>query len=253
VELMGGMKRFVRPGQKVVIKPNMSFPAPPERASNTHPDVVRELALMCREAGAAHVAILDNPLASADRCLEAAGIREALTNVDGASVRMIEDPSLFHETDLVQGTILKKTDIMRPVLEAHVLIAAPVAKSHSGAGVSLSMKGMMGLIQDRIVMHRLNLAETIVDVASHLKPHLVVIDATRVLSTGGPGGPGTVIPAGTVIASTDMVAADAYTVSAFEWYGQKYRPDQVRHIRVAHERGLGRMDWENLRVQTVTV
>ena len=101
-------------------------------------------------------------------------------------------------------------------------------------------------------MHwRYDLHTSIVDLCTVVKAHLTVIDATRVLSTNGPGGPGKVLKENTVIASADMVAADAFTVASFEWYGKKYQPKQVRHIREAHERGLGRMDIENLKVKTV--
>lgn len=253
VEMLGGMKRFVKAGARVVIKPNMSFPTPPERASNTHPLVVKTIAAMCREAGAARVLVLDNPLAPEEQCLEMSGIAEACKPVDDDMVHTVTDPSRFKEVDIKGAVRLKQTDIMKEVLSSDVLIAAPVAKSHSGAGVSLSMKGMMGLIYDRAVMHRLDLHESIVDLASRLKPQLAVIDATRVLSTGGPGGPGKVLTPGTIIASSDMVAADAYTASAFDWYGKKYRPDQVKHIRLAHQRGLGRMDIENLNIKSITL
>jgi uncharacterized protein (DUF362 family) len=253
VELLGGMKQFVKKGNRVLIKPNMSFPTPPERASNTHPEVVRELAAMCKEAGASRVMILDNPLAPAERCLEASGISDACKVVDDKMVHMVSDASLYQEVNIPNAVSLSKTDIMKDALKADVLIAAPVAKSHSGAGVSLSMKGMMGLIYNRRIMHVMDLHSCIADLASVLKAHLTVIDATRVLSTGGPGGPGKVLKMDTVIASKDMVAADAYAVSSFEWYGKKYQPAQVKHIREAHERGLGRMDIENLTVKTVSV
>jgi uncharacterized protein (DUF362 family) len=252
VGLLGGMGAFVKKGDRVVIKPNMSFPTPPERASNTHPDVVRELAAMCREAGAASIRVLDNPLAPAERCLENSGIPAACQGIDAGMVHMVTDPSLYQEKDIPGGRVLTRTDIMRAVLQADVLIAAPVAKSHSGAGVSLSMKGMMGLIYDRRILHALDLHTGIVDLATILRADLAVIDATRVLSSGGPGGPGKVLRADRVIASRDMVAADAYTVSAFEWYGRKFAPNQVRYIREAHQRGLGRMDIENLTIRTVT-
>jgi len=74
-----------------------------------------------------------------------------------------------------------------------------------------------------------------------------------VLSTGGPRGPGTVLNEQTVIASPDMVAADAYTVSAFPWYGRWFAPRQVGHIRLAAERGLGRLDVENLKVEKLAL
>ena len=66
-------------------------------------------------------------------------------------------------------------------------------------------------------------------------------------------GQGKVLKKDTVIASKDMVAADAYAVSLFEWYGKRFKPGQVRHIREAHKRGLGRMDVENLNIKAITL
>jgi uncharacterized protein (DUF362 family) len=253
IAMLGGISRFVKEGDRVVIKPNMSFPVGPERASNTHPLVVKTVAALCKEAGAGRVLVPDNPLAPAERCLEASGIYAACESVEKDMTHMVSNPHSFKEVDIKGGKTLTETDVMKSVLEADVLVAVPVAKSHSGAGVSLSMKGMMGLIRNRYVMHRIGLHEAIVDLASLLTPQLVVVDATRVLTTGGPGGPGKVITPGTVIASADMVAADAYTVQSFEWYGKRYAPSQVKHIRLAHERGLGRMDIEHLAVKKTSV
>ncbi len=253
VQIMGGMGKFVKKGGRVVIKPNMSFASGPERASNTHPLVVKTLAAMCKEAGAGRVLVLDNPLAPAERCLEQSGISAACDAVEKDMTHMVSSPYSFKEVSIPRGKTLTSTEVMKEVLAADLLIAAPVAKSHTGAGVSLSMKGMMGLIENRHIMHRLDLQESIVDLASLLQPGLVVVDATRVLTSGGPGGPGKVIRPDTIIASTDMVAADAYTVSAFEWYGKQYEPAQVKHIRLAHERGLGRMDINKLTIRNTTV
>ncbi len=254
VGLLGGMEAFVKPGARVVIKPNMSFPSSPGRASNTSPEVVRELAVMCKEAGAAKVLVLDHTLGPADACLEKSGIRAACASVSGNMVHALNDDSLFRAADIPEGKTMRRTEIMKEVLKSDVLIAAPTAKSHSGAGVSLSMKGMMGLIYDRGAMHgRYDLHTSIVDLCTVLKADLTVIDGSRVLSTNGPRGPGKVLKTNTIIASKDMVAADAYAVSAFEWWGKRFKPSRVRHIREAHERGLGRMDVENLRIRTIQV
>ncbi len=251
VDLLGGMRNFVKPGQKVVIKPNMSFAHDPERGTNTHPEVVRELVAMCKEAGAGRVRVLDHPLRKQELCIE--GVKKACAVFDEDMVYGLTDSEFFAPALITRGVEMKQTDVMRDVLEADVLIAAPVAKSHGSAGVSLSMKGMMGLIWNRWVMHvRYDLHASIVDLASLLTPRLVVVDATRVLSTEGPSGPGKVLPMNTVIASADMVAADAQTVRMFEWYGRRFEPRQVKHIRIAHERGLGRMDVENLRIEEAT-
>lgn len=253
VELLGGMGAFVKSGDRVVIKPNMSFANPPEMATTTHPEVVREVAVMCKEAGASKVDILDNTLSSAEMCLEQTGIRSACRGLD-FSVENIDDARRFREVDLPDGNSMKRTEVMREVLEADVLIAAPVAKHHSSAGVSLSMKGNMGLILNRSVMHwKYNLHESIVDLSTLLKADLAIIDVTRALTTNGPGGPGEVVRYDTVIASPDMVAADAKAVSMVQWYGKSLAPRQVKHIRIAHERGLGRMDIENLRTAEISV
>ncbi|MBI9082332.1 MAG: DUF362 domain-containing protein [Desulfobacterales bacterium] len=250
VNLLGGMGAFVRPGQKVVIKPNMSFDSRGESASNTHPEVVRELVAMCQEAGAGRVRVLDHTLRSKEQCIE--GVKTACSVFDGDIVQGLDRERFFRPTPIPQGETFKQTDVMGDVLDSDVLIAAPVAKSHGSTGVSLSMKGMMGLIYDRGIMHyRYDLSPAIVDLATVLKPQLVVVDASRVLTTNGPAGPGKVIEPGQVIASRDMVAADAQVVASFPWYGRRMQPRQVKHIRLAHERRLGRMDIENLIIRRV--
>ena len=253
VDLICGIESVVKKGDRVLIKPNMSFARSPEAASNTHPDVVKTVAAMCKEAGASKVIILDHTLAPGKICLQISGIGPACKAIDKNMVHTINNPSFYKQVNISGARSLAQTDVAKEFLKADVLIAVPVAKSHSATGVSLSMKGMMGLIYDRGIMHRMDLNETIVDLASFLKADLTIIDGTRVLSTGGPGGPGRVLKKNTIIASKDMVAADAFAVAAFEWYGKKFKPTQVKHIRLAHERGLGRADIENLLVKTISI
>lgn len=250
VEALGGMKAFVKPGQKVVVKPNMSFASGVDTAANTHPEVVRELLIMCREAGAGSVRVLDHAFQSGPQSLERSGILDACNSVIGGVCHNLAQGRHYRESDLAGAKDMKTNAFMTDVLEADVIIAAPVAKSHSSTGVSLSLKGQMGLIRDRNVMHaRYDLDTAIVDLCFRVKPALAVIDASRVLSTNGPGGPGKVLAPGEVIASADPVAADAMAVASYEWYGRKIQPRQVAHIARAHQRGLGRMDIENLNVQ----
>ncbi len=254
VDLLGGMGRFVNPGQKVVIKPNMSFSQGVDSATTTHPEVVREVLIMCKEAGAAKVRVLDHSLQNAERSLENSGILAACDGVEQGICRHLMDASFYQEADLPKALEMRDNAFMRDVLEADVIIAVPVAKSHSSAGVSLSLKGQMGLILSRGVMHsRYSLDGSIADLNSFIKPHLAIIDATRVLTTNGPGGPGLVIRPGEVIASADPVAADATAVASYEWYGRKFEPSQVKYLRLAQERGLGRLDIENLITKRIAV
>lgn len=252
VDAIGGIKRFVKPGNKVVIKPNMSFSAGPGEGPNTNPVVVAEVARLCSEAGASRIAVLDYVLHAPQDCLTMSRIPQHCAGIPNTSVSVVQGDRMFRDVEVPKGKQLKKMRVVGEVLDSDVLIAVPVGKSHSAAGVSLSMKGMMGLIQDRMIFHtRYDLHEAIVDMASVLTPQLVVIDGTRILSTGGPGGPGKVIPLDMVIASADMLAADAQMVASGTWYGQKFTPKQVKHIRIAAERGLGRCDLENLTIKEI--
>ncbi|MBI5843083.1 MAG: DUF362 domain-containing protein [Deltaproteobacteria bacterium] len=253
IKVLGGMGRFIKNGDRVVIKPNMSFAEPPESATTTHPEVVAALAALCLEAGAFSVLVVDNPLFNPLGCLDTTRIREACSSLPRVNVRVLYQEPFFSEKRIQSGRVLNSTLLMKDVLLADKIIAAPVAKSHTGAGVSLSMKGMMGLVLDRKAFHRNGLHESIVDLHTVLKADLTVVDATRVLSSNGPGGPGKILRPGKVIASADMVAADAYTTASFDWYGKKYAPRQVRHLRLAHERGLGRMDIENLMIKEIRI
>ena len=250
VELLGGMKAFIKSGNKVVIKPNMSFPNKPEAATITNPLVTKELVAMCKEAGASRIRVLDHPLRKGNIQVT----KEVLGVFKEDIVHALVKKDFYKSTPIPKGLNFKETDVMRDVLEADVLIAVPVAKSHAMTEVSLSMKGMMGLIWNRQVMHAdYDLDSAIVDLCTLLKPNLVVVDAIRVLSAGGPQAGGKVIRMDTVIASKDMVAADAKMVQMCDWYGQRFEPRQVDHIRYAHERGLGRMDVENLTVKKIKV
>jgi len=252
VEALGGMARFVKPGNKVVIKPNMSFDSGPAQGCNTHPLVVREVARLCAEAGASRISVLDNVLRSPADCLRMSQIPDKCREIPNINVSCVKADRLFREVKVQNGRELKSIRVVAEALDSDVLIAVPVGKSHGASGVSLSMKGMMGLIHDRGTFHgRHSLHESIVDMVTVLKPHLVVIDGTRILSSGGPGGPGKVIPLNLVIASADMVAADAQMVALGTWYDKKFEPKQVRHIRLASERGLGRMDIDKLNVKTL--
>ena len=255
IGLLGGMKKFVKKGSKVLIKPNMSFPNPPPMATTTNPDVVKEIALMCNEAGASSILIADYPLFDSDTCLKRSGILETCeylenTRVVGASKNT---DRLFKDTEFPGARKMSRNGVFQEALKVDTLIAVPVAKSHTATGVSLSMKGMMGLVWNRAGMHTKGLSASVVDMCSVLKADLTVIDGTRVLSTNGPRGPGKVLKEDTIIASKDMVAADAFAVSRFKWYGRKYRPAQVQYIREAHERGLGRMDIDKLSIKEIQI
>ncbi|MCR5564027.1 MAG: DUF362 domain-containing protein [Desulfovibrio sp.] len=254
VDLLGGMSAFVKPGQKVVIKPNMSFTSDIESGCNTHPEVVRTLLAMCLEAGASSVLVLDHAFQSGTRSLELSGILDACDSIVRGTCRNLTHERYYRDISLEGAKEMRRNAFMKDVLDADVLIASPVAKTNSSTGVSLSLKGQMGLILDRNIMHwRYDLDTSLIDLCEVIRPALSVIDASRVLSTNGPYGPGKVLTPGEVIASADPVAADAMAIASYEWYGRRIKPRQVGHVSQAHARGLGRMDIENLTVRRITL
>lgn len=230
----------------------MSFAASVDTAANTNPEVVRELVRLCLEAKAASVQVLDHAFREGTQPLAYSGILAACNSIAEGCCHNRTRSRYYKSFTLNNAKSMHENAAMIDVLEADVLIACPVAKSHSSTGVSLSLKGQMGLIYDRGCMHgRYDLDTAIVDLAFALKPSLTIIDASRVMSTNGPMGPGKVLQPGEIIASADPVAADAFAVSSYPWYGRTIKPRQVAHIAQAHARGLGRMDIDHLSVQRV--
>lgn len=240
IELLGGMERFVPRGSRVVLKPNMSFPHPPERATNTHPEVVATIARMCRSAGAGEVLVLDFPFNPPNACLSRSGIRDACASIKGVHTVAITAEKFFRPHAVPRGKVLREVQLMGDVLDSDVLINLPTAKSHTTTGVSLGMKGLMGLIWDRRYFHaKVDINQAIADLSSAVKVDLIVLDASRALNTAGPGGPGVITRPGRIIAGTDPVAVDAAGVEVARWYGQAFLPLQVRHIAAACDLGLG--------------
>ena len=249
IEALGGISRFVKKGQRVVLKPNMSFARTPDFSATTHPLVVATIAQACMEAGAQQVLVLDHTLQRAELCLERAGIREACKNISGAHVLALQERKFFGEIKIPQGKVLERVEVFKEVLDGDVLINMPVAKSHSATGVSLGLKGLMGMIWDRESFHsQYNINQAIADLATVIKPQLTILDATRALVSGGPGGPGEVKKPNLIIAGIDPIAVDSYGVSIVPWYGQNFKGRQVEHVLAAHQRGLGKIDVEQLKI-----
>ncbi len=138
---------------------------------------------------------------------------------------------------------------VNPLLEADTIINVPVAKSHSGARISFGMKGWMGVVKNRKPWHMfLDLHQSIADISVFIKPKLTILDATRALVTGGPGGPGEVAQLQTIVAGTDPVAVDAYGVTLAPWGGKGYKIEDIPHIVKAAELGVGRLDISNMNI-----
>ncbi len=242
---MGGMEHFVKPGSRVLIKPNMSFANPPEWATTTSPQAVYTVAKLCLDAGAKQVVICDNTLRDPEICKQKTGMFDALKGLKGAVIFTPQSAQemLFEEKTSSAAKLLTKTDVIRELARTDTLICLPIAKSHAAGKVSLGIKGLMGLIKNRHTMHKdMDLHQAIAEQLYYFKPALTIIDASRALLDNGPAGPGNVAELNTFGASTDPVAVDSWGVSLASWNGRKCEGTDVKYLAHAARLGFGNVE-----------
>lgn len=248
VDLVGGIDKFVKPGALVCIKPNLSFSSNNDCGTTTNPLIVKQMVELCLQAGASRIIVMDHTIHQAELCVERSNIKEAIIDRK-VSLVTLQQERQYAEIDVPRGTELSKIKIAKALQDADLLINMPVAKSHSATGVSLGLKALMGLIWDRGFLHRVTLDQAIAELGTVIIPGLTVIDATRALTTGGPGGPGKTAVLDKVVAGIDPVAVDSYTVGLTPWYGKAWTGSQVKHIRAAAGLGLGEIDPAKMQVR----
>jgi uncharacterized protein (DUF362 family) len=247
LKALGGMERFVSRGSVVVVKPNIGWDRLPEQAANTNPEVVAATVRACLQAGASRVRVFDRTCNDPRRTYTHSGIAEAARKA-GAEVLHI-DERLFR-TVPINGRHLKEWPLYKLALECDVLINVPIAKHHSLAGRTLSLKNWMGVIGgDRGFYHH-DLDESLLDLATVLKPRLSIVDAYRILLNGGPQGGNLdqVKTTRTIIAGVDQIAVDAWACTLFPG-----RPVRPKYLDLAPQRGLGQPDYMRLRHAELTL
>jgi len=246
VAALGSMDQFVRPGAKVVVKPNIGWDRNPDQAANTHPQVVKALVEQVLAAGAAKVMVFDRTCNEERRCYVNSGMKEALATIADRRLKFYHpDPRKFVPVDIERGKAVNRLEIYRDALEADSYINVPVAKHHSLSRLTLGLKNSMGVLGgDRGQMHH-NLGQKLADLATVIRPTLTMIDATRILLRNGPQGGdlGDVRVPDTLIASSDPVAADAYATTLFD-----LEPEAIESTKAAFRMGLGEMHIANMKI-----
>ncbi len=249
IAALGGIERFVRSGDEVIVKPNICVDYhPPEYAATTNPTVVATLVTLCLGAGARRVRVMDTPLGGTPESAYAvSGIGEAVRAAGGEMEVM--SPVKFAEFAIPEGQDITAWEVYRDVLEADVLIDVPIAKHHSLARLSLGCKNLLGVILDPNQMHR-NLGQRIADLVSLVRPTLTVVDAVRILTAHGPtgGSLNDVQQTDTIIASHDIVAADAYAATLFDLTGA-----DIGYVQAAAEMGLGTIEPGSVEIEEINV
>jgi len=253
--LMGGMERFVKKGQTVVVKPNIGFPRKPEIGATTNPLLVKTIIESCYQAGAKKVYVFDNVVmptsGNSKNCYKISVIEDAARAAKGIIIPV--DDFGYQEVTIPGAKTLKTAEVHRLILESDVFINVPVLKHHRSAHLSIAMKNLMGIVQNRMKYHLTGLDQCIADFCLYKKPDLNIVDAYRVLMSDGPGGPRDERAANvelkkTLLMSRDIVAVDAAAVRIF---GKN--PEDIGYIKIGHQQRTGNMNLNELKIVTYSM
>jgi len=248
IEEIGGMSRFVKQGQRVVVKPNIAWDVSPERAGNTNPELVKAIIESCYDAGAREVLAFDHTCDNWQRTYENSGIADA---VEAAGGRILpgNEERYFQEVDIPGGKTLTKAKVHELILESDLYINVPVLKHHGGATLTVAMKNLMGVVWDRGYYHRNDLHQCIADFCLfEPKPTLNIVDAYYVMTQNGPRGTSTsdLTTMESLLISPNMVAIDS---ACAQLYGAD--PRDIGHMRIADELGIGKIDLGEYKVERI--
>lgn len=247
INALGGIRSFISRTDIVVIKPNMAWDRTPEQAANTNPEVVATVVRLCLEAGAKKVKVFDRTVNDPRRCYVQSGIMKAAKK-EGAEVVYVDDRKFKEMT--INGEAIKTWPLYTEVFEADKVINIPIAKHHSLARLTMAMKNWMGIMGgSRRQIHQ-RLDESLADLSMIVKPTLTILDATRILLRNGPqgGNPEDVKVLNTVIAGIDQVAVDSYGATLFAMKGE-----DLGYIRIASQRGIGKMDLSKITIKNIKI
>jgi uncharacterized protein (DUF362 family) len=244
IDALGGIQAFVKPGQKVIIKPNISFDSGPERAANTNPELVGEVVRQVLAAGAKEVLVFDHTLNDWKTTYKLSGTQAEVERAGGKMISADEERSYVNQKN-AKALKLQETDVFKPLLDADVFINMPILKHHGGAKMSCAIKNLMGNVWDRRIMHRSDLNQCIAEMLFYTKPTLNIVDAYRIMISNGPRGVSTddVRLAKYMIISADAVAADVVATKVIG-----YELDEVPYIKIAEQLGFGKGDMTKLNI-----
>lgn len=251
---MGGMKSFIKPGQRVVVKPNIGWDKAPELASNTNPKLIGEIVKQCFAAGAKEVTVFDHTCDDWQKCYKNSGI-EAEVKAAGGKLVPAHLESYYRPVSLPHGKNMKNAKIHEAIVNCDVWINVPVLKNHGGANLTISMKNHMGIVWDRGFFHQNDLQQCIADICTlQKKPVLNVVDAYRVMKTNGPRGRSAsdVVLTKGLFVSQDIVAVDTAAAKFFNQV-REMPLDTVTHLANGQALKIGTMDLDKLNIKRIKI
>ena len=244
LEPFGGMGVFVKPGERILLKPNMLSVKSPDQAVTTHPAVVRAVAELAREAGG-RVLIGDSPgMGSFQRIADKSGIARAAAE---SGAELIE----FNATvDLPGSGTFRRFSLARTYWEADKIINLPKLKTHEMMTMTCAVKNLFGAVvgAEKAGWHlkagasREQFARLLLEIYLLKKPVLNIVDAIVAMEGNGPGS-GDPLQVGALIAGVNPVAVDTV---AGRLAGI---PKELLHVeREARRMGLAGTAWEEIEI-----
>ena len=248
LEPLGGMGAFVRPGERVLLKPNMLSVKSPEQAVTTHPAVVRVVAELVREAGG-QVLIGDSPgIGGFQRVADKSGIARAAAE---SGAELVE----FNDTvDLPGSGTFRRITLARAYWEADKIINLPKLKTHEMMTMTCAVKNLFGAVvgAEKAGWHlkagtsREQFARLLLEIYLLKKPALNIVDAIVAMEGNGPGS-GDPLQVGALIAGVNPVAVDV-VAAAWRVFRRNCCMWSVRRERM----GLAGTSWEEIEIMRCT-
>lgn len=238
IDLIGGIQRFIKEGNSVLIKPNLLYGKAPEKAVTTHPTLIKGMIQITREAGGKPF-IGDSPsVGSLLKTAEKAGIKGIAEEL-GAPLMEFNRP-IF--SDHKKESFFKAIEIEQSVLEADVIINLPKWKTHAQMLLTLGIKNLFGCIpgKKKALWHlkagrdRRQFAQLLVDLYQIISPPLTILDGVIGMEGNGPNN-GRPIHLGLILASSDALSLDQVVCDLI---GIPREILLTNHV--ATERGLGK-------------
>lgn len=245
---IGGMGRFVKKDQTVLVKPNIGWNKKPEEGANTNPELVGAVIKEVLKAGAKQVYVFDNTCNHWQHCYQNSGIEAAVTAAGGTMIPG-NDQSKYRRMDVKGATTLKTVDVHELFLDSDVVINLPVLKHHGGARMTCALKNMMGVIWDRHFWHRTDLQQCIGEFSVVRKPDLCIADANTVMVRNGPRG---VSVADLELRKMQIISTDPVAVDAAGAKILGREASDIPYIGIASKLGMGIDDLSTLKVERIT-
>jgi len=236
VDLIGGFKKVISAGDKVIVKPNFNSDDPFPASSD--PEFVKAVVSLLYDSGASSVVIVESsgmPWLPTKNVLRKMGMLKAAKEC-GAEVRVLDDRKWVDIE--IEGKRWKKISIAQDALEKDAkFVWLPCMKTHRYARFSLSLKLSVGLLDFRLRgdLHAAHLEEKIAELNLAVHPNLIIMDGRKCFTTGGPDV-GHVEEPNIILASGDRIAIDVEALKILKSYNASNKLDmsvwefpQIKH------------------------